>query len=98
MAPNLFRWLERNHYQMQLERLKSSSESVLVRRSIDEWLYYRKFGSGHSVHSVLRLCVRRQDENGSRVGQRFGWSQLCVYSHVKFVWLYSDLMVKLMWC
>ena len=57
------RRLERNDNQMLLERLyyKSSSESVLVRRSIDEWLCWSqlcvdshvKFGSFFVLHVGL---------------------------------------------
>ena len=46
-----------------------------------------------TVYSGLHLCMRSQDENGSRVRER---SQLCINSHVIFGWLYSHLFVKLM--
>ena len=45
-------------------------------------------------YTVLCLRARSPDENGSRVGERFGVRYAGVDSHVKFGWLSSNLFVK----
>ena len=46
------------------------------------------------MYTGFHLRARSQDENGSRVGERFRVMQLCVDSHVKVGWLYSNIICK----